>query len=255
MSGYFEALMRASGMPAAEVTQGHKRPAPDAGPASFALEDGDATDQAAASPRALAPAAAPPPAPAVQAPARQASAEAPARRPAPQPAVAGEPAGTRPASQPQPGAVGLHIGQPAPAPAPPVSPPVPALVHPLARAAMDWVARDEPTPVRKDVAAAPLPPVRTPLAEGAGPVRHAALAAPRHEITGDTGARSVAGSGTAAPAAEERVEVTIGAIHLRVEAPAANTVTSGAPQPPAAGAVSPPATAHGSLARRSLRRI
>lgn len=56
---------------------------------------------------------------------------------------------------------------------------------------------------------------------------------------------------------DEPVEISIGAIHLRVDAPAAQTVARTPPAPPAAAsrAASTPRTERSALARRALRRI
>lgn len=251
MSDYFGALMRASGMPAPATTPTRKREPPAVGPDSLVAADDDAAQQPAAPRPALQPAA---PrtalAPSTDGPV---AGERPAQRQAPQSGAAAEPSRTRPASVPQPDA---ELRRPVPART--AGPPVLTPVHPLARAALDWVARGNGAAARQQTAtghaAAPAPmpdhaPVR-PLPTG--PL--APIASVR-ESPDDVDRRAGEHPERAASTRDERVEVTIGAIHLRVEAPAARTVASAAPPAPAAGAVPPPSTARSALARRSLRRI
>jgi hypothetical protein len=60
---------------------------------------------------------------------------------------------------------------------------------------------------------------------------------------------------TAPLAREDRIEVSIGAIHLRVDAPAAQTVAHAAPPPAAEPPAGASPFARGALSRRALRRL
>jgi hypothetical protein len=126
----------------------------------------------------------------------------------------------------------------------------------LALAAMRWVAAD---PGRAAVTATPgaAPPAaaragREPPAQGAPRVPGEPVRA------GDFlpgFARPVpAPAAMAPPAHDELVEISIGTIQVRVDAPSVQTV---APPPAPGPAAAPPASAHtrSALARRALRRI
>jgi hypothetical protein len=60
---------------------------------------------------------------------------------------------------------------------------------------------------------------------------------------------------TVASPRDDSVEVSIGAIHVRVDAPATQTVARTPPQPPTPRAANAPRPERGALSRRALRRI
>ncbi|MEO6408205.1 MAG: hypothetical protein ABIO45_05565 [Burkholderiaceae bacterium] len=148
-----------------------------------------------------------------------------------------------------------------------------APAHEVVRAAMRWVAADPqqaaPTPAasehawHEEAAAAPQahttvvavltpPPARSEPAESVAPRAMVVQADARLTPTPPAAAETFA-----APAHDERFEISIGAIHLRVDAPAPQTVarTAPAPSPAARSAHVAPTPPRSALARRALRRI
>lgn len=284
MSDYFGALMRASGIaranPAAARTHpGALEPEPAAPTASEpapsatghtalappvqALHHTSArTAEAAFDPSARAA----PPAPGVQAGAA-ATAE-------PRPVIASiVPEPLSPALPPAPAAVGVP-GKDAPAASAPVQPAQPAqpdapapsvlpkasmpLAQDLMRAAMQWVAADPlsgapaPAPLETPARGAPAALAPPPLAAAPVGDELALRAEEPHGLVLDP-VVAVPAAPAVAPAVfrdgHDRVEVTIGEIHLQVTPPATQTVQRAPPAAPL------PAAPRSALARRPLRRI
>jgi hypothetical protein len=136
--------------------------------------------------------------------------------------------------------------------------------HDPVRAAMRWVAADPqqapavPEPARQEERASSLPGA-TVVDVPRLPPAHVDLTAlePRSlAMAADAQARPIAPL-LDSPAHGERVEISIGAIHLRVDAPAAQTTARApaAPPPPARGPQAATASSRSALARRALRRI
>ena len=140
--------------------------------------------------------------------------------------------------------------------------------HELVRAAMRWVAADPqhapavPERAGQEEPASSLPgatvvevlappPVHVDLAE----LESRSLAIPADDYARPT--TPVGSPVLDRPAHSERVEISIGAIHLRVDAPAPQTTarTPAAPPPPARSSQATAASSRSALARRSLRRI
>lgn len=286
MNGYFGALMRSSGLSigAPAPALGHV----EAGGIEVEVERSPTAMAPASVPAAStpSPASAPvsvaQPLPALAAPATPVHERAAPELPLVQARLATPP-------QADPGAAADASVDPSLSPATPLAaePTTPPMTQALVRAAMQWVAADplqtrsvaqvEPPPAPSVVAvtaqARTVTPTRQPLREAA--LEHdeqepaAALA---HPVTpAETGKRepmpvpSLAIRPTRSvpmtppepltpPAHDEVVEVSIGAIHVRVDAPAAQTIARPAPAPPAApraAALAPRST----LSRRALRRI
>lgn len=182
-------------------------------------------------------------------------------------------------------AAGVHLRTqqaeppiPSVAPAAPVPPPQ---AHALVRAAMQWVAADpqqaSPEPwasAPRERFVAPTEPARphavisTPVAkaeagpQSAPPAQVQPLAhplAPGEDTPRRPGtpATPLAAPVTASPSPrDELFEISIGAIHLRVEAPTPQTVARVPPPPSAAQrAAGPTITPRSALSRRALRRI
>jgi hypothetical protein len=237
MSDYFGALIRASGLAPAQAplatTLAREGGAPEPGPQEEA-----------------APAGAVMPPQSEVAPIGHVEAQPPARPVTPvrtgdrvltvKPA-AGRPSGTQ-AAAPDP--------VPAPRPAPPTVPaPQPSRKHgdDLLQAALRWVAAD---PAQVDAARAlpePLPAAPPPAATAPARIVAAASRTTARLVEAPPPRRTE----PTAPAAEAPLEVTIGAIHLRVDPPAPQTVAQAAPS----AAPAAPSTPHSALSRRSLRRI
>jgi hypothetical protein len=160
-----------------------------------------------------------------------------------------EPAAARPS--------GILAAAPAPQPvtsAVPAPQPNPKHGEDLVQAALRWVAAD---PAQADAARALPDPLLDPLSD---PLRVAPPAAipptppvaslpqPAARLVETPAARRTE---RVVPAAEAPLEVTIGAIHLRVDPPTPQTVAQAAPSATPAA----PSTPHSALSRRSLRRI
>ena len=274
MTGYFGALMRASGMAIA----GRVPPVAPAGPRTMEI-DAERNADALPEPSAR---TAPTPAP-IESPARPATVvesrasnvirtDAPVEMPAP---IATDPARPPvPVREDEPPAVRV------------AEPPKPVLAQTLIQAAMKWVAAD--TDVRRVAPAASVPePVAPVPARGESLTitstnrheREASFESPRtnhtaaiipsadHVVAREaiatpvaaTRSTAVAMPATIAPPAaaprDEVIEVSIGAIHVRVDASAAQTIARPAPPTPQPRRTANPALQRSGLARRSLRRI
>lgn len=261
MSDYIGGLMRASGLAASGMAGESGLARMSVARPTFAVEALEENRPALQpAPAGARPSAAVPP--------------RPEPKPQPQPVgTAGETANGHPSARPvgqDPVRLPLErqpreTMRPAPArPRPEAGLPVRKALHPLARAALDWVARAPGHPVQ----AHPVPQQAAPVAASSSPVApppatvraatpaQAAGIEARSTSIPSPALSSIAPAVRATMARDERIEVSIGAIHLRVEPPAPRTVAAAPPQPPAnaagAGAQSNP---HGALARRSLRRI
>lgn len=271
MSDYFDALMRSSGMPI--------------GGAAPAI----------APPAIVPPATVPPqqavaPVPVVH---RVEQPAAPAPEGTDHAARGGPAAPTGITSQPPARALAAEkVAASQPAAAPVAEPPLPARGPALVRAAMQWVAAgpqqapgiEAPMPPRerslpavieatsvsatshviqdRDAAPEARSPAATPRRDTA-PLRSTAHASPHEpeqvQVVPTRSARlsAVPPMPVAPPVRDEVVEVSIGAIHVRVDAPALQTVagpavTSPATAAPRAGSTTLPRSA---LSRRALRRI
>jgi len=129
------------------------------------------------------------------------------------------------------------------------------------RAALQWIAADplpERAPARRAASTTRASLVRAQErddgdaeANASPPV--ARLASPAQPVAGER-ERVRAVAAASLHAHDEVTEISIGAIHLRVDAPAAQTVVH-APAPSPATLRAPAASARLSLARRALRRI
>jgi hypothetical protein len=144
----------------------------------------------------------------------------------------------------------VATGPPTPAATPDDHPPERPTAAPLATAPA-IVRRVPPSPSTDSLAPAPSPAQTQPTPRLATPV------AVRTSPPIDALARPVVPAAMAPrhDAHAEVVEVSIGAIHVRVDAPAVQTR---APQPPPAAPARPPAdraSARSGLARRALRRL
>jgi hypothetical protein len=235
VSDYFGALMRASGLAPATTAPAADLPREVEAPEPAAQEE-------------PAPAAAVQPRRGEAAPIGQVEAQPPATPVTP--VRTGDPVHSvtppaAPASRTRAAAPG-----PAPRPAPAAAPalrPDPGHGVDLVQAALRWIAADPgqaeaaralPDPVRAAAPPAGVPPAR--------PV--ASRSQPAARLVETPAARRTE---RAAPAAGAPLDVTIGAIHLRVDPPAPQTVAQAAPPAPPAA----PSTPRSALSRRSLRRI
>lgn len=171
--------------------------------------------------------------------------------------------------------------------------PAPALRQQMVQAAMQWVAADPLQSTR--IAGAAQPPAQSTVADAAPARRDAPRPTNRDarvDVDFDCDfddSRQLAAQGPAAdaepdgapqtmqlpsqtavpqraaaivrtasfepPPRGDLVEVSIGEIHLRVDAPAAQTVARSSPSPPAAAPRAPAIAPRSALSRRALRRI
>jgi hypothetical protein len=277
MSGYFSALMRASGMPIAGRT-----------PAVAHAESPVVEIDVERSP-------APMPARAVAAPPMPQHTVAPTRVPAPVTPLAPTAPQASDTHEPHAGFAGTERaesrGVEDAAAAVPASPAAettkPPIGQALVRAAMQWVVADtqqvrgvaqaEPSNVQPRAVRSDEPSI-LPATPAFGEHRVESKPQPQNEAQADppvrdlttrepVAAQSLAIRSTRpAPEAppmpvapsdrDEVVEVSIGAIHLRVDAPVAQTIARPAATPPAAARRTPTTTSQRSgLSRRALRRI
>lgn len=265
MSGYFGALLRASGLgtgppaaPAPDFSLEHDMQvepfgAPAVTPAPpLARKDGVTGMQAAAAP--LPPVTPPHPADMVV-PASAASVQAPA----PSASVTGE--------RVQPAATPARLSSDVPAAGPAraqASTPATSAGHTAIQAALHWVAADPalaPAPAARSPVPAPAvtpsaaaPAYVTPAAAPArAPQPVATPARPAMAAVFPSFSPSVSPSLSpplSPPLRDEPVDITIGAIHVRVDAPAVQAST--APRAPAVAEARP---VRSGLARRALRRL
>ncbi len=140
----------------------------------------------------------------------------------------------------------------------------------IVHAAMRWVAAGEAsgapaaaspprsrpaesaTPARLDDAASTLPAIARTGDERAGPAVDRRVDTPAATPARPAVAAQATLSRAPLPASGD-IEVSIGAIHLRVDAPAVSAAVAPTPRPQRVAV--PSAPAHGSLARRALRRL
>jgi hypothetical protein len=158
--------------------------------------------------------------------------------------------------------------QPAPRPnGQRLEPPASDLGHTLIRAAMKWVAADTP-PRREQTLETPATAslfertVTEPESSGNSPAaeqvrfteQRESVVVPSRTIGEARPPEFVSFPATSGDTHDERVEVTIGTINVRVDAPAPHTVAepSATPRPTRAAAAARPPSA---LSRRALRRI
>jgi hypothetical protein len=267
MSDYFGALFRATGLagrpvaaaPALREVDVEVPVAGDAAVAEAPTDPRGASPASAANPSSAAVPSHPPTAAATPVGAAATGAADAVAGPARAPAAVGhadaakaEPATTDAADAPAP------IDLPAPSE---------VVSHPAVQAALRWVAADpqgqpqaplqRPDPARSALAtpagrsSSPVPAIAATSAIAESPTRVDTIGAPPR----------VAASARAAPFDrpprrpddEPAVEVSIGSIHLRVDAPAAPQTTTRAAA--AAAPAAPPSAARSGLARRALRRI
>ena len=146
-----------------------------------------------------------------------------------------------------------------------------ALGQVLVRAALQWVAADPQQPPsdppaqrRQEAREPPIDPARAVAMPAASSFVHAETRSPSADPLAATPPRPdrfvrpvTAVAAVPAPAErDERVEISIGAIHLRVDAPAAQTVARTPAPPPAAARPAPAPTApRSALSRRTLHTI
>ena len=127
---------------------------------------------------------------------------------------------------------------------------------PMRRSAMTDNPAIDPTPIAAvpPQAIAPLDPPRSPLAADAASIPlPAPVAMPVQPIEP---ARGHAEPEAQVAAAEEPLEISIGAIHLRVEAPAPRTLARPAtPAVPVQQPAAPASPTRSGLSRRALRRL
>jgi hypothetical protein len=273
VSSYFDALLRSAG----RAPPLHA-PQPEAAAAGSDIVELDVERVATPDPAARAP----PPAPVAPGatPTRDARAFSTIAHASPSPAVASVP----PAASSQPADV-LRAAPPAPEPdartataAPPHTSEPDAHAHAVVRAALNWVAADPRRPAPTNPLAPPsdpTPPEPPPASRAQPPVIDTAHVAPMRAAppaeaapvaasavvprAGRTEARDPAlPAAQAAAPQEDRVEVTIGEIHIVVDAPVERAAARAAPpvHAPALALPAPEPAAPGSgLARRALRRI
>jgi hypothetical protein len=281
MSDYFGALMNSSGLAAA--ARPSALPAAGLSSADVDIVETDGIREMAADPATP---TTPPAAPPAQAPAmsdRTAEREiAPTIQVAP--SVAGAPASMQAsaaetndaATAPTPADARMQVAPAAAAPPAPAAA-VDVRSHAVVRAALDWVAADPQNAARSrpPTAAAtaparllpspakPLPEapprivvdqVRIPTVAVAPPTNAVQPAPIPHDRPREQVRSGAHAAASAAP--DEIVEISIGAIHVRLDTPAPQTVAAATPVPASPTRPSSDrSVAHSGLARRALRRI